>query len=257
MYQVVITVTMDIMVKIMIEMHCHLLPNVDDGSSSFEESIELIKKLKDIGVEKIIITPHYIRSTKYNVDNKEKYEIFLELKDKLKEQNIDIELFLGNEIFLDEYTLDDLKQGLCCTMNSSKYVLVEIPRNDVINNLDSLLFKLTSKGIIPIMAHPERYIIVQENKEVLNKWVDAGILLQVNYESINGKYGKYAKKMAKYILKNNLASFIASDVHHPNSEYFTKFDKNKKSIIKIIGEEKYSKLTYTNPLKVINNEKIN
>ena len=240
----------------MIEIHCHLLPNIDDGSKSFEESIQTIKKMVSLGVTKIIITPHYIRSTSYNVNNKDKYNLLIELQEKLKKENVEVELFLGNEIFLDEYILEDLKSGNCCTMNSSKYVLIEIPRNDSINNLNDIIFKLTSKGIIPIMAHPERYIIVSKNRNILNEWINLGVLLQVNFESIGGKYGPNAKKNVKYILKNNLAAFLGGDIHHANSEYFDSFEKNKKKIIKLVGENKYNELTNVNPMKMLNNEKI-
>ena len=158
----------------MIEIHCHLLPNIDDGVKSVEQSVETIKKLVDIGYKKIIITPHYINGTSYNVDNKDKYTLFLELQKRIKELNLDIELYLGNEIFIDQYILDDLKSGKCCTMNSSRYVLVEISRNDIINDLDNILFKLLNKGIIPIMAHPERYLTVKKDKNILNDWINSG-----------------------------------------------------------------------------------
>ena len=240
----------------MIEMHCHLLWNIDDGVKSIEESIQTIKNLVNIGYKKVIITPHYINGTSYNVNNMDKYKLFLELLKKVKEENIDIELYLGNEIFIDEYILDDLKNGKCCTMNSTRYVLVEISRNDIINNLDNILFKLINRGIIPIMAHPERYLTVKRDKSILNDWINSGVLLQVNFESISGKYGHDSKKLFEYILKNDLASFIGGDIHGPESMFFKDYEKNKKKIIKIVGEDKFNELINVNPLKLINNEKI-
>lgn len=238
----------------MIEMHCHILPNIDDGVRSFEESIEIIKKLENLGYEKIIITPHYINGTSYNKNNEEKNKLFLELQKKLLENNINIEMYLGNEIFLDENIIEDLKINKCSALNSSKYVLIEVSRDNTLNNFNEIIYNLINNGYIPILAHPERYMCVKRNKNILKKWISMGVLLQINFESISGKYGLYAKKNVKFILKNNLATFIGGDIHKSSSTFFDNYWKNKKKIIKIIGEEKYEKLTNKNILNIINNK---
>lgn len=240
----------------MVEMHCHLLPKIDDGVRTFDEAVNMIRKMQSFGYTDILITPHFINGTSYNKNNKEKYDLLLKLQEQLKNENINVNTYLGNEIFIDENILNDLKDGNCYTMNGSKYVLVEIPRNDVINGLDTILFRLRSKGLIPIMAHPERYMIVKQNKEVLDHWIDQGVLLQVNFDSIGGKYGKQAQKLVKYILKTNKATFIGGDMHHELDSYFENFEKNKRKIIKIVGEEKFNELAHINPLKIINKENI-
>ena len=240
----------------MIEIHCHLLPNIDDGVKSFDEAVNTIKKMETLGYKKIVITPHYIRGTKYNTNNKNKYRLLLELQEKLKQNNINIELFLGNEIFLDEDVLGLLKSGEVCTINSSKYVFLELPRNDNINNLEEIIFKLRNRNIVPIIAHPERYTILQKDYSLLKDLINRGVLFQINFESINGKYGKESQKLAKYILKNDLATFIGGDVHHENSIFFDKYLKTKKKIIKITKEERFNELINLNPQKVINNETI-
>lgn len=239
----------------MIETHSHLLP-IDDGVASFEESIETLKEYEKLGFKKIIITPHYVGGTKYSVNNSDKYKLFVELQNKIKENNINIEIYLGNEIFLDENTFDDLKNGNCCTINSGKYILIEIPRNDIINNFENIIFKLQSKGLKVIIAHPERYMIAKNDYSHIEDWCNRGILLQINFESILGKYGKESQKLVKYILKNNYASIIGGDVHHKDSMFFKNFSKNKKKIIKIIGEDKFKELTEVIPNKIINSEDI-
>lgn len=240
----------------MIDVHSHLIPHIDDGVKSFEEAKNTLKKLENLGFEKVIITPHYIRGTSYNKNNLEKYQLLLKLKEIIKQENINIELYLGNEIFLDENILNDLKNGNSCSLNSSKYVLIEIPRNDKILQLDEIIFELKNKGLVPIMAHPERYMVVKQNYEILDNWINQGIILQINYESILGKYGKEAEKLVKYILKNNKASLIGSDIHHEDSMFFKNFMKSKKKIVKLIGENKFLELTETNPTKLLNNEDI-
>ncbi len=240
----------------MIELHSHLLPGIDDGSNSFEESVNIINKMKDLGYSKIVITPHYINGTKYNSTNQEKYALLLQLQSLLKSNNIDIELYLGNEIFIDDNILSLIKNGECCTINSSKYVFIELSRNDEILNLNEIVFELEKKNIIPILAHPERYVFLQKDYSKLNDLIDRNILLQVNFESINGKYGREAKKLAKYIFKNNMADFIGGDVHHENSVFFDTFEKNKKKIIKLIGEDIFNELIDTNPQLVLDNKEI-
>lgn len=238
----------------MIEFHSHLLPNIDDGSKSFEESLNTIKKMIDLGYKKIVITPHYINGTSFNANNSKKWQLFTDLKEKVKESNLDIELFLGNEIFIDENILSLIKQNEICTINDTKYIFIELARHDVVNNLEEIIFKLISKGIIPIIAHPERYIFIKKDYEKINKLITLGVLFQVNFESINGKYGRESKKLVKYIFKNNLAKFIGGDIHHEDSDFFIKYDKTKRKIIKLIGINKFEELTIINPNKVLNNE---
>lgn len=240
----------------MIEVHSHLLPNIDDGVKSLEEAINTIKKLELLGYSDVIVTPHYIKGTKYNVNNIEKYKLFLELEKKILEENINIKLYLGNEIFVDENILENLKNGNCCPLNNSRYVLIEIPLNDNIINLNEIIFKLKSRGLVPIIAHPERYLIVKKDYNILDEWINRGALLQVNFESITGKYGNESKKVVKHILKNNLATLIGGDIHHEDSMFFKNFLKNKKKIIKLIGNEKFEELTVLNPAKIINNKDI-
>ena len=240
----------------MIEIHCHLLPNIDDGVTSFEESIQTISQMKQLGYEKIIITPHYIHGTKYNCNNKEKLNLLDQLKNKLQKKEIDVELYLGNEVFIDEDLSKHLDEEQICTINNSRYLFIELPRNDQIVKLNDIIFGLKNKNITPILAHPERYSFIKEDVSLLEDLIHRGVLLQVNFESINGKYGKEAKKVAQYIFKNNLASFIGGDVHHENSLFFKDYEKTKKKIIKIIKEEKWNELINENPQKVIENKEI-
>ena len=240
----------------MIEIHCHLLPGIDDGVRTFEEAINTIKKMKELGYKEICITPHYIKGTSYTSNNENKLNLLKELQDKLDENNIDIKLYLGNEIFVDENIKELIKNKEVYTINNSRYVFIELPRNDSINKIEDIIFSLKSKGLVPIIAHPERYMIFKTDYELLYDFVDRGVLFQVNFESIGGKYGKDSKKLAKYILKHNLATLLGGDVHHDNSIFFDNFNKNKKKIIKLIKEDKFNELISINPKKILNNENI-
>ena len=240
----------------MIEIHCHLLPGIDDGVKTFDEAINTIKKMQELGYKEICITPHYIKGTSYTCNNEKKLSLLKELQDKLNENNIDIKLYLGNEIFVDENIKELIKKDEVSTINNSRYVFIELPRNDSINKIEDIIFSLKSKGLVPIIAHPERYMIFKTDYDLLYDFIDRGVLFQVNFESISGKYGKDSKKLAKYILKHNLATLLGGDVHHDTSIFFDKFNKNKKKIVKLVKEDKFNELISINPKKILNNESL-
>ena len=141
------------------DIHSHILPGIDDGARNVEESIKLLEKFYDNGVTDIILTPHYIYNSNYNSNNKEKMLLLNEVKKKYKKIN----LYLGNEVYISDNIPELIKQNEIFTLNNSKYLLIELPMNSEIKNLDSIIFDIMRNGIIPIIAHPERYVYVQNN----------------------------------------------------------------------------------------------
>ena len=143
-----------------------------------------------------------------------------------------------------------LKNNKAVTLNGSKYLLMELPLNSNVRCVNSIIFKLKSMNIIPIIAHPERYSFVQDDIEYVQNLIDQGCLIQCNYASIIGKYGRKAEKTIKILLKNNLVNFLGSDCHRPNTIY-----REMKGIIKklkkITTEEQFNKITEENARKII------
>ena len=234
-----------------IDIHSHILYGIDDGSRSLEESINIIKNMKNIGFNDIIITPHYIEGTSYNCNNFGKKILFNYLKEKVSEAGIDINLYLGNEIFVFDKIKEFLENGEIFALNDSKYLLIETPMQQEVANLDEYLFKLISHGYKVILAHPERYSYFQDDPSKIKKYIDMGVLFQSNYASITGRYGNHAIKTLKYFLKNNYITFLASDIHHENSTFYDDFAKMKKEIIHIVGNETFEKLSYLNAKNII------
>ena len=238
----------------MVDLHSHIIPKIDDGSQSIETSILMLQEAKKAGFTDIFLTPHYIENY-YDLDIQTRKEKFEELQKIAKEKNIDINLYLGSEIFINpEIDLLYSKKAIL-TLNNSRYMLIEIPMNDTILYLDDVIENLTCIGIVPILAHPERYEYVQNDISVCERLIDKGVLFQMNYGSIIGVYGKDVKKTAIKLLKNNYIHFLGSDVHRKESIY-TKIESAKKKIIKIIGKEKFDILTIENPNHIINNIEI-
>ena len=240
----------------MTDIHNHILFDIDDGCRSIEESLILLKKMEEIGFNKIILTPHYIKGTTYTIDNKIKEIKLNQLQYQLNKQKINIKLYLGNEIFITDNINDLLKNDVISTINNSRYILLELPFENEIIGLADILYELKYNNLIPIIAHPERYTYFQNNNNKIQELRKEGILFQVNYSSILGYYGRKAKKTTKYLLKNNYVDFLGTDIHRCNKTYvLDNFKKIEKKIIRIIGNKNYNKII-KNSEKIINNENI-
>ena len=240
----------------MIDIHNHSLYGIDDGSPDIEESIHIIKKQYELGFNKVILTPHYILGSKYCSDNEEKVKLMNLLYEELNKNEIPVQLYLGNEIFINNEINEYILDNKICSINDSKYILVEFSLYNILNNIDDLLYDLVLQGYKVIIAHPERYTFLQENYELIDKIKDENIYFQCNYSSIVGKYGKKAQKLMIYLLKNNLVSFLGTDVHRSKSSVITDFNKAKKKIIKLIGQERFDLLSNDNIESVLNNREI-
>ena len=228
-----VTTLILIMVTKMIDFHCHILPGVDDGFKTMEESLEQLKIAEEEGITDIVLTPHYISESSYssNVSNNKK--IFNKLNREKKKLGINVNLYLANEIYITD-NIDELVSKKEVNPINDKYLLIEFPLNGYIQNSKRIIFKLISNGYKVILAHPERYPFLKENKEAIKEFLDMGVLLQGNFMSLFGRYGKHSKKLLKYYLKKNYISFLGSDFHK-----VTNYNLNKlKFKLRIMGLKK-------------------
>lgn len=238
----------------MIDFHSHILPNVDDGSKSVEETFELLKEAKKAGFNSIISTSHYIEKY-YEVVSSER-EIWIKaLSENLQKENINLKLYLGNEVYITENMINLLKDGKINTINNTNYMLFEFPLNAKPMNMYDIIYDLLEYKIIPVLAHPERYSFIQKEPEIVYDLIQKGVLMQANYGSILGLYGEKAQIIVKKFLENDMIHFLGSDVHKKNSIY-TKIGQALNEIKFIVGEEKLKELTTINPSLVLKNEKI-
>ncbi len=238
----------------MIDFHSHILPNIDDGSQSIEETFNLIKEAEKVGFESIISTSHYLEG--YYETNAPEREVWLNaIYENLKSKNIKIKLYLGNEIYLSENIIKLLEEGKASTINNTSYVLFELPMNIEPLNLYNLVYEMIQNKLVPILAHPERYTYMQKEPELIYDLVKKGVLLQCNYGSILGKYGLNAQIIIKKLLENNMVNFLGSDVHREKTIY-PLIPKSLKMIEEIIGKDKLEKITTINPKLAIQNKRI-
>lgn len=231
----------------MTDVHSHILFGIDDGSRTISESIELLKKLKSVGFNNVILTPHFILDSTYNSNYEANIKIYNELKERLISENIDINIYLGNEIFIDKNVPTLLEKNIITSLNGTKYVLVEFPMHNKLLNIEDILYEIRSKGYEVVIAHPERYDAFKEDYGIVDTLREDGFLFQSNYSSILGYYGKDSIKLLKYMLKRHYIDFLGTDIHRIEKTYvIDNFKKIEKHIIKVTGSEYYNKIQLNN-----------
>ena len=238
----------------MIDFHTHIIPNIDDGSRSIEETFNLIQEAKEAGFEGIVLTSHYIENY-YETDVPERDIWVKAISDNLKNKGIETNLYLGNEIYMSDNMMNLLIDGKASTINNSSYVLFEMPLNAEPMNLYDVIYSLQENKLIPVLAHPERYSFVQKEPELVYDLIQKGVLMQANYGSILGQYGEKAEIIVKRFFENNMIHFLGSDVHRQNSIY-KRIPHALEEIKDIVGEAKLEELTTINPKLALENKRI-
>ncbi len=238
----------------MIDFHTHILPNIDDGARNIEETIELVEEARKAGFEAIISTSHYMEG--YYETNAPEREMWINIiYQQIQEKNIKMQLYLGNEVYLSENIIELVKYEKASTINDTNYVLFEMPLNVEPLNLFDIVYEMKKKKIIPILAHPERYAFVQQDPEIINDLIEAGVLMQANYASIDGYYGGKAQVMVRKLLENDMIHLLGSDVHRPGTIY-PRIPQIIKKLKEIIGRDKLEEITTLNPKLVLQNRRI-
>lgn len=243
----------------MIDFHSHILPNIDDGSRSMEESINLIREATEAGFTGIISTSHYLQDY-YECDEQERRKLIDSIANETAKLSNNIgrqipKLYLGSEIYITTDMINLLEEKKASTINNTKYVLFELPMNSKPLFVKDVVYKLIECGYRPIIAHPERYSYVKEDIGFVKELKDMGALFQSNYGSIIGMYGNSAKKTVKKLLKENLISFLGSDVHK-TGQIYSKIPKILKKLNRWIPSDMVQNLTTFNAQKVLENQEI-
>ena len=199
----------------MVDIHCHILPEVDDGAWDMEAAVAMAKIARDSGVKKIITTPHF----KGEPAALESVGLFRHqlrlLQSRLKREKIEVELLPGAEVLCVPQTMELAQTGRLPTLGTGRYVLTEFYFDASAGCMDETLHGLRQMGYLPVVAHPERYGVVQRDPELAARWFHRGIVLQVNKGSVLGAFGRRAEDAAVRMLCRGNAHIIASDAHSP------------------------------------------
>ena len=211
---------------IVTDIHSHILPGIDDGSPDINTSLILVKGLMDLGITQSIATPHIIGDM-YRNDASSINKALSVLQKTLLEKQIDFKVTAAAEYMLDDYFLELLALKKPLLAIKDNIVLTEFSYADKPYNVEQLLFRIITEGYEPILAHPERYGYYHDDFKHYNYLNEIGFLLQVNLLSLTGYYGKPAAKAAHYIIKNNLHSYVGTDLHHERHLDALSDNKNK------------------------------
>lgn len=238
--------------KIMIDIHAHIIPGIDDGAENIDITLKMLKNAEKDGTKKIVATPHYCMG--YGEATINEIKLFVEkLNKKVKEEKINIEIYSGQEVYFSEHMIEDYKNGIIGTINDSKYMLIEFPMDKFDSNIFDVIYEIQLMGVKVIIAHPERYLSIVENPFLINRFIEEGYLFQVNAGSIEGKFGKKIKKTAELLIKNRIYSFIGSDAHNEKSR-----PTGLSEALKIADKLSFKTegMFMNNSVKIINNQDV-
>ncbi|WP_062108609.1 tyrosine-protein phosphatase [Bacillus niameyensis] len=204
----------------MIDIHCHILPDVDDGASHYTDSLLMAKQAESEGIDTIIATPHHHNGRYLN----KKVEILQKvegLNQYLHTEKVNVKILPGQETRIYGEILDDYEAGEIVTLaNHSDYLFIELPTNHVPRYTDQLCFDIQMKGLVPVIVHPERNTELLERPEKLYRLVKNGVATQITAASIAGYFGKKIEKFTFDLIESNLTHFLASDAHNTTTRGF-------------------------------------
>ncbi|ASN04223.1 tyrosine-protein phosphatase [Virgibacillus necropolis] len=203
----------------MIDIHCHILPGIDDGAVTEADSLAMAREAVQQGIHTIIATPHH-KNGKYENTKGSIVKSVEVLSELLVNEDVPLTLLAGQEIRINGDMIDDIEKSELLSLNHTKYMFVEFPSSSVPRYAKQMLFDLQVSGYTPVIVHPERNSELVQNPAKLYDFVRKGALTQVTAASLIGKFGKSIQKFSKQLVDANLTHFIASDAHNTTTRGF-------------------------------------
>src|SRR5215510_6452385 len=231
----------------MIDIHSHIMPEIDDGARSMEEAVRMAEIAAADGIEQMVSTPHMFNGLSHNPDPSEIFERVAMLQSAIGDRLI---VLPGNEVHISHEIAEQARTNRVARINNRNYMLVEFPQLTVPIGADELFYKLQLQSIYPILVHPERNAQIQSRPSIVAGFVDRGVLIQVTAMSVTGEFGPIAKNTAATLLRHNCVHFLATDAHRADRRPPI-LSKGRDAAAQLVGPEKAQKLVYENPLAVI------
>ncbi|MBE5667437.1 tyrosine-protein phosphatase [Staphylococcus sp. SS87] len=237
----------------MIDIHNHILPDIDDGPKNEADMLELLKQATTQGITEIIVTPHHLHP-RYNTPIEKVKSCLNHIQNLAEVQQLNLKFYYGQEIRITDQILKDIDHKNITGINDSRYLLIEFPSNEVPHYTNQLFFELQSKGFIPIIAHPERNKAITQDLDILYDLINKGALSQITTSSLMGISGKKIRKLAIQMIENNLTHFIGSDAHNTEIRPFLMNDLFKDKKLRQYHDDMNGFIS--NAKLVVNNKKI-
>ena len=194
------------------DIHCHILPGVDHGSRSIEDSLDMLQAEMEMGINRVILTSH-VTAVAFENTRESLMDAFLKLQDAVTDAGLDIQLFLSAEYRMDEYFDKEYAADHLIPMPGN-HILLENSFQQELMNLDDLLFDMQVKGYKTILAHPERYPYYSRRRKRYEQLHNAGAKFQVNILSFTGYFGEEARESALWFVRNGMIDYLGSDMHN-------------------------------------------
>jgi protein-tyrosine phosphatase len=233
----------------MVDIHCHMLPGVDDGANDWAEAIEMLQVAIQDGITHTVCTPH--ANEKYPYD-RERFEATLNQLRSTAEGKM--EFSLGCDF---HFSFENIQAALVnpddFLISHTDYLLVEFSDYSLAPSTRDTLGRFTSLGITPIITHPERNLLMQRSPEQVLKFIDAGCVVQITANSLTGHWGDAPKKMCRWLLDRDAAHIIATDAHDPNHRP-PMLSKARHTLRQEYGDELAEALFVSNPRAVVQNQ---
>lgn len=236
----------------MIDMHCHVLPAVDDGSKSMEQTMDMLRMAHEEGIEAIIATPHF-RQGHHSASIAVISERIKMAQEIIDEQGLNIRLYPGNEIYYSDGVEDLIEQDRIFTLNQTDRVLVEFSPIEEYTYIRRALDSINMRGFVPVLAHVERYGCMLENPERVSELKGMGVEIQINVSGILGKHGNRVKKFLYRLIKSRHVDYVGTDAHNTDSRP-PEFQECYQILKKKFDAEYIDEIFYANALAIIEAE---
>ena len=234
----------------MYDLHAHILPGVDDGSRTPEETLEMSRVAAETGTRVILATPHRKDVTEESSVAHIR-RLIADMNAQNAEHDIDISLVLGMENHLDEALPDEIDAGRALPMNGSRYILIEMPFFGRPDFIERTLFKVQEMGLTPVLAHPERIEAFQQDVGLLASFVERGMMSQITSGSVVGTWGEEVKLFTHELLERRLAHVIASDTHSPTGLRSPRLGVGIEAAAGIVGMDRAMAMVVDTPLAIL------
>ncbi len=235
----------------MVDIHSHIIPNVDDGPKSWDIAEEMCRMAVEDGVEHMVATPH--SNDRYRYDREYLIEALHQLQERISNE---LTLSLGCDFHLSyENVQDALENPARYVIAETKYLLVELSNFSVPPSVSDSLMRLADRGLTPILTHPERNPILQGNLKRVLEWAAAGVVVQVTASAFTGLWGESVRRAAVWLLQNNAVHVLASDAHNMDRRP-PGLSSARDAVVEIAGEETAQALVDTNPRAIVNGENL-
>jgi protein-tyrosine phosphatase len=232
----------------MIDIHSHIMPQIDDGARSMEEAVAMAEIAAKDGIEQMVSTPHMFNGLSHNP---EPSEIMDRIKQLQNAVGSTLKLLSGNEVHLSHAIAEQARTNRVTRINNLNYMLVEFPQLTIPLGVEDLFYRLQLNRVVPILVHPERNAQIQGRPSIVANYVERGVVIQVTAMSLTGEFGPVPKRCAETLLRHNCVHFLATDSHRPDRRPPI-LSAGRDAAAKIIGAEQARKLVYDNPLAVVN-----